>query len=393
MKHYDKSNWKKVRLGDIVDIFSGGTPKTSTPEYWNGDILWCTPTDITANEDKYISDTEQKISALGLQNSATRLLPENTLLLCSRATIGAVKIATKPICTNQGFKNLVCKDVMDTDFLYYYIPKLKPQMIFLASGSTFLEISKKQLAGIEFTIPTTKSEQVYIANVLSKIDSAITNLQKLISKQESIKKTTLKLLLEPKSDWNVFYLGQLGIFYGGLSGKTKNDFIDGNAKYITYNNVYKNIIINPDQLAYVRISSTEHQNEVFHGDILFTQSSETLEEVGFSSAYMLETHCYLNSFCFGFRPHKDRIDSIFFAYFTHSNLVRKEIMKAAQGITRINLSAERLKKIKIHLPDIQTQKRIATQLSEIDAHIENLKQQLAKQRAIKQGLMDYFFGN
>lgn len=322
----------------------------------------------------------------------TKFAQDGDIVICVRAPVGIVNITDRKICIGRGLASISAKDSIDQRFLFYLIQSKKKVIEILASGSTFSCISGPQLSELMLDIPS-KDKQSVISKALYSLEKHISNLEQLIRKQESIKKTTLKLLLEPKSDWDVFCLGQLGIFYGGLSGKTKNDFIEGNAKYITYNNVYKNIIINPDQLAYVKISSAEHQNEVYYGDILFTQSSETVEEVGFSSAYLLETPCYLNSFCFGFRPNKDRIDSVFFAYFTHSNLVRKEIMKAAQGITRINLSAERLKKIKVHLPDIQTQKRIAAQLSEIDAHIDNLKQQLAKQRAIKQGLMDYFFGN
>lgn len=385
LKHYDKSNWKKVRLGDVVDIFSGGTPKTSTPEYWNGDILWCTPTDITANEDKYISDTEQKISALGLQNSAARLLPENTLLLCSRATIGAVKIATKPICTNQGFKNLVCRDVMDTDFLYYYIPKLKPQMIFLASGSTFLEISKKQLAGIEFAIPTAKSEQVYIANVLSKIDSAIINLQKLISKQESIKKTTVKLLLQPKEDWITKTIGEICDFYAAGS---KSSYITENGQYYIVDMgaiSSDGLLIATKQTNYAcdflkKNDLVMPKDDIGGGQII--GKTIVIEE---DDKYILGDHVYKLT---------TTINAKFLSYLINSPDINKYMRKMATGSAQLGLSKHSIAKCKVCFPAQETeQQRIAAQLNEIDAHIDNLKQQLAKQRAIKQGLMDYFFGN
>ena len=372
MKHYDKSNWKKVRLGDIVDIFSGGTPKTSTPEYWNGDILWCTPTDITANEDKYISDTEQKISALGLQNSATRLLPENTLLLCSRATIGAVKIATKPICTNQGFKNLVCKDVMDTDFLYYYIPKLKPQMIFLASGSTFLEISKKQLAGIEFTIPTTKSEQVYIANVLSKIDSAITNLQKLISKQESIKKTTLKLLLTPKPHWTEY--------------KIKEKF-----------KVTRGLVLSTNQMS-------KSQNGVFQYPVYSSQTQNN-GLIGFYNNFLYQdaitwTTDGANAGFVRFRPGKFYCTNVCGVLLSDEgyantcvatmlgNVSKKYVSYVGNPKLMNNVMAE----IPLLFPSVQEQQYISDKIQKLDQQLEHLRSELDKYRSIKNGLMDYFFG-
>ena len=99
--------WSKQQLGDICNIINGGTPSTSIAEFWNGKILWCTPTDITSCSTKYIYTTESKIRESGLKASSATLLPKGALLLCSRATIGEVRIAGNAICTNQGFKSLV----------------------------------------------------------------------------------------------------------------------------------------------------------------------------------------------------------------------------------------------------------------------------------------------
>ena len=111
--------WKAKTLGEVATIVSGGTPKTSIPEFWDGNIAWCTPTDITGSPGKYLKTTERCITDSGLKNSSASLLPVGSLLLCSRATIGEIKIASVSVCTNQGFKSLICKVGTSFEFLYY----------------------------------------------------------------------------------------------------------------------------------------------------------------------------------------------------------------------------------------------------------------------------------
>ena len=174
--------WKNVAISSIAEILSGGTPSTANIEYWNGSIKWCTPSDITKQKSKYLYGTEKTISEKGLKESSATLLPEKTILLCSRATIGEMSIATSPITTNQGFKNLVCKDCVHNEFLYYALFPLRPKMIELAIGTTFLEISKTALGSIRIDIPESYEEQFAIAEALSDIDNLISSLQKLIEK-------------------------------------------------------------------------------------------------------------------------------------------------------------------------------------------------------------------
>ena len=141
-----EGEWDMVALGDVADIRNGGTPRTGVPVYWGGRIPWCVPTDITASRGKYLTTTTRKITPEGLANCGASLLPAGALLLCSRATIGEVKIASMPVATNQGFKSMVCAELVDYEFLYYRVVTLKERMIDLATGSTFLEISKRDLA-------------------------------------------------------------------------------------------------------------------------------------------------------------------------------------------------------------------------------------------------------
>jgi type I restriction enzyme, S subunit len=186
--------WATKRLGDTADIWSGATPSTQVAAYWNGGIQWCTPTDITGTLGKYLLATERRITAEGLASCAAKLLPAGALLLCSRATIGEIKIAASPVCTNQGFKSLICRSGVSNEFLYYLLLTLKPQMIERAIGSTFLEIGKRDVASIQVRMPS-YGEQQAIATALSDIDAEIAALEGRREKTSAVKQGMMQQLL------------------------------------------------------------------------------------------------------------------------------------------------------------------------------------------------------
>ena len=187
-------SWEVRRLGDIADIVGGGTPSTSVHEYWDGGIAWCTPTDITGSSGKFLERTARTISQAGMAESAAHLLPAGALLLCTRATIGELKIARFPICTNQGFKSLVCDTDSSSNFLYYKLLTLKSEFVEKASGSTFLEISKKDVAALRLEIPPLP-EQVAIAAVLSDMDAELAALDARRDKTRALKQGMMQELL------------------------------------------------------------------------------------------------------------------------------------------------------------------------------------------------------
>lgn len=188
--------WEVKRLGEIADIRSGGTPSTTQPQFWDGDVLWCTPTDITAlNGFKYLNSTSRTISQQGLKASSAELIPANSITMTSRATIGECAINQVPVTTNQGFKNFVPHETIDVEFLYYLLVTQKQGFISLCGGSTFLEIGKGQLATFEVRLPATKAEQTVIATILSDMDAEIAALEAKCAKAREIKQGMMQELL------------------------------------------------------------------------------------------------------------------------------------------------------------------------------------------------------
>jgi type I restriction enzyme S subunit len=186
--------WETTTVGNCVSILQGGTPSTTNPRYWDGNIVWVTPGEITKLSGMYISSSERMITEAGLENSSATMLPEGTILLCTRATIGDLAIATKPMTTNQGFKNLICKIGYHNVFMAYLLKTMKNTMLSLAIGTTFLEISKKNLAAIQIRVPVFE-EQKAIADALTAMDEEIQALKTEREKMIQIREGAMDDLL------------------------------------------------------------------------------------------------------------------------------------------------------------------------------------------------------
>lgn len=189
------NQWKTRKLGEVTEIFKGGTPHRNVAKYFRGDIAWAIPSDLTAlDADLYIHDTATHISEEALGKSAAKLLPIGTVLLTSRATIGETAITTVPMATNQGFANFVCHETLSNVFLAYYLRYIKEKLNDLAGGSTFKEVTKGTLLNIEIPLPPL-NEQRAIAEALSDVDAEIAALEQRRDKTRTIKQGMMQQLL------------------------------------------------------------------------------------------------------------------------------------------------------------------------------------------------------
>ena len=390
--------WESTRIGEIAEVVGGGTPKTEVGEYWNGEIKWFTPSEI--GKTKYIFDSERHISDNGLKNSSAKLLPKYTILLSSRATVGEISIALTECSTNQGFQSLITKNNVDNEFIYYLISTIKNEFLRRSSGSTFLEISKNEIKRIPVTIPEL-SEQNKISNLFSAIDNKIEMLEKKCQYYQVFKKYLMQRIFSSQDDklrfnkntsWEKYTLNDIGKTYNGLSGLSKDNFEKGNSKYITYKSIFDNNILESNFTENVDLND-KSQNEVKKGDLFFTGSSETPEDVGMASVLNSTIkNCYLNSFCFGFRLNNNYIVSpLFLAYYLRSPIMRNKIMILAQGSTRFNLSKKEILKLEIEIPPIAEQQQVIELLQNIDNKINKISMQTYNFHEFKKGLLQQMF--
>ena len=175
------AEWKERTLGDLGTIVGGGTPSRERTEYWHGPIRWLTPGELTGKNAKYVSETQSCITELGLSSSGARLLPQGSLLVTSRATIGSCALAGVPMATNQGFKNLIPSTEIDPSYLFYLGRTLGREMTRRATGTTFLEISGREFGHIKVRLPPWE-EQRRIAEILDTIDETIQATERVIAK-------------------------------------------------------------------------------------------------------------------------------------------------------------------------------------------------------------------
>ena len=183
------------------------------------------------------------------------------------------------------------------------------------------------------------------------------------------------------------------MFYGGLTGKSKSDFTDGNAKFVTYMNVYSNIAIDTNINDMVKIAAGEKQNKIEYGDVVFTGSSETSDDCGMSSALTTQPNedLYLNSFCFGFRLHdKTILLPDFMKFLFRSENVRKQIVKTASGVTRFNVSKKRFGEVAIPVPPIAEQQRIVTILDKFEKLVNDILEGLPAEIAARRQQYEYY---
>ena len=164
--------WKQRTVTQLGRVESGGTPASGNPTYWGGDIAWVTPGEITKQQTRHLATTERTITKDGLAESSTKLLPAGSVIVCTRATVGELAIATGPITTNQGFKNIVPSDRHDSDFIYYLLLHNKKALNRVAAGSTFTEVSKADFERLTFIVPVLEGQRA-IAGILIDSDETI----------------------------------------------------------------------------------------------------------------------------------------------------------------------------------------------------------------------------
>lgn len=206
---------EKCKLGDICEIVSGSTPKTTIEEYWDGDVKWITPAEL--NENVYIiNDSVRKITKLAVEKTGLSSFPEGTVILSTRAPIGKVAIAGCEMYCNQGFKNLICSEKIFNKYLYWF---LKGNTMFLNSlgrGATFKEISKAIVSEIEINVPEIE-EQHEIVKILEKVNTIIRFRKQELSVLDTLVKARFVEMFENKTEYDQFRLEEIADIVSGIT--------------------------------------------------------------------------------------------------------------------------------------------------------------------------------
>lgn len=405
--HFFTDGWQNFKFNEIFEFISNNT-FTRNDLSNTGYVKNIHYGDILTKYNSFLNAEDNGIPYININIDLSKFeiksyIKSGDIIIADTAedeTVGkAVEIINVNCLMLSGLHTLLCRPKIQfaDKFLGYYLNSayFHNQLIPFIVGTKVSSISRSSISQTCLIVPKI-GEQKKIAEALADIDSLICLSKKLITKKKAIKQGAMQELLTGKTRlpgftgaWYKKYIGKIGEFYGGLTGKNKNDFGHGSCRYITFMNVLSNPAIDISKLEKVDVKKGEIQNKVQYGDLFFNTSSETPEEVGMCSVLLAELeNTYLNSFCFGFRLTDDNYNPLFLSYLFNSNIGRKIMSKLAQGATRYNLSKSAFSETIIKVPDKDEQDAIANVLSDMDNEINALEQKLEKYRQIKQGMME-----
>ncbi len=392
--------WEQRKLGDVADIVGGGTPSTNNPNYWDGDIDWYAPAEIAGQI--YFDSSQRKITEQGYENSSAKMLPPGTVLFTSRAGIGKTAILSKKGCTNQGFQSIVPhNDELDSYFVFSRTDELKQYGELVGAGSTFVEVSGKQMAAMNLKMPTTIEEQQTIGRFFKRLDTLITLHQRKYEKLVNIKKSMLDKMFPPNGasvpeirfkgftdPWEQRKLGEL-VEIGDIDHRMPETVADGIPYLMTGDFVGTNelnfdgtkMISEED---YCQLSQKIKPEK---GDILFARYAS----VG-AARYVDFTRKFLISYSCAIIKKSKKINSKYLYHFITSGKVQQQIKLEINTGSQANIGIDSMKNhIVVSMPPLEEQTKIADALSNLDHLITLHQRKLEKLQNIKKSCLEKMF--
>ena len=383
--------WEESTIGKEFDLYSGNTPSRLNKEHFKGKVNWISSGEL---KNHYIYSSKEQISEDAAKN--LKLLPKGTFVIAiygleAEGVRGTGSITQEPSTISQACMAFIPQGDIENEFLYSWYKKHGEVIgVRYAQGTKQQNLSYDILEKFKIAYPSIK-EQKKLNKFIALLDERIAVQSRLIDRLQSLMIGLNNSLYEQYGNDITTSFMELGYSYSGLSGKSAKDFGSGKP-FITYLNVYSNIIVDETDYQYVRINDGEKQNIVRTGDVLFTLSSETPEEVGIGSVYLGEKEVYLNSFCFGIHIERNQLAySPYLSYYVTSTAFRKFIYPFAQGSTRFNLCKADFEKASIKLPSLDNQKRISAMLDCIAEKIQAEKAILEYYNIQRQYLLRQMF--
>ena len=409
--------WKTTELSpNLCTIIAGSTPATVDARYWEGENVWITPNDLSRFDGHIIRDSNRKLTDLGVKRATGKLLPAHSVVISCRAPVGYCAIVSVPFSTNQGCKTLICHGINET-YLYYVLTQSTAALERVSSGTTFLELPKKELAQFKMSFPVSSAEQSKIAEILLTMDEAIDKTRALIEKYKNIKVGMMHDLLTNGIDeygnirstetheYNDSLVGKIPAEWDvqPLSNLTEKI---ADRDHTTPNYVMHGVyIVSPkdfdeyDRINFskcARISHKDHminrkKTDIRRGDLIFTRIGAGLGKVCCVTEDMPE-FSILHSAAM-VRVNRN-ITALLLMYIIKSFYFQKQISDGIQSIGVPDLGLDKINSLLVSYPtNGQEQERITEILVAADERIQTERDYLAKLQDIKQGLMQDLLTN
>ena len=390
--------WEQRELGEISDIVGGGTPSTSNPDYWDGDIDWYAPAEIS--EQIFINSSSRKITKSGFENSSAKMLPVGTVLFTSRAGIGKTAILCKEGCTNQGFQSIVPhENELDSYFIFSRTEELKRYGETKGAGSTFVEVSGKQMTNMTLMMPTSFEEQRQIGTYFRTLDHLITLHQRKCETLQKLKKSMLQKMF-PKNGscfpeirfagfTDAWELRKLSLSFDILQNNTLSrselSIENGAARNVHYGDIlvkYGEVLdLKTEELPFIQSSQTVDKLKgsfLQNGDIIMADTAED-ETAGKCTeiANLDNMNVLAGLHTIPLRP-KQKYAVGYLGYYMNSGSFHDKLLPLMQGTKVTSISKSALQGMSILRPaDLEEQRQIGTYFRTLD-HLITLHQRKQK---------------
>ena len=374
-----------VELQECCQIINGSTPSRNTKEYWDGDISWFTPKDLSGLESKYIEDSPEFITLEGYNSCSTTMIPAGSLLFTSRAPIGHLAINRKKSCTNQGFKTLVPNEGVDVEYLYYVIKKNVPKLQDLGNGATFKELSKATISKFKIPLPPLE-EQKKIAAILDAADDYRQKTKALIDKYDELTQSLfLDMFGDPVTNpkgWEVRQLKQIlnldrPLTYGIL--KPEEHDVDG-VVMLRIQDIKGSKVNNGDFHKVSKSLSQRYKRTILIGGEIVISLVGTIGLTAKISNHLKDSNLHRN---LGLISLDEKIISQdYFFNYTLSKGFMFQIKSLTKGGNQPLLNLGSLERLEVNIPPLQLQNQFAERIQAIEVQKAQAQASLIKAKEL-----------
>lgn len=370
----ERKDWKVVKLGDVCDIISGSTPKTKEPTFWEGKHFWITPAELKG--DKWVSSTERTLTDEGVKNAHLQILPVGTVLLSSRAPIGKIAITTVPMYCNQGFKNLVCSDLLKNEYLYWYLLYKEEYIKSLGVGATFKEISKTIVASIPIPVPPLPV-QARIVDELDCLQGILSKKRQQLAEYHSLAQAIFHQMFgDPvvnEKGWEVKKWKELfDTKLGKMLDRSQHTSSQKQYPYLANTNVQWGYFDLSD-LRTMPFSDEELiKYDLEENDLLICEGGESGRCAIWHNKYSNQNILFQKAIHRARIKKANTVDITYISYFIRYSKELGGLKDYISKSTIEHLTGEKLKSLPIPLPPLPLQQSFAARIAAIDSQRERL---------------------
>ena len=389
--------WKVARLGYVAEVVGGSTPSRSRKEFWEGEVPWVVPSELTKLKGRYLTVAKEAITDAGLQSAGLTLIPSGSVLLTTRATIGVTAINAIPVTTNQGFQNLIVKNGIDPLWLFYGVSSMRIELKKRAAGSTFLEVSRDSVRSLPLLLPPL-TEQRAIAAVLDSIDEAIERTEAVIAAIERLRDALLHELLTRgvpgwhskwkeapgigtiPACWEVVRLGDVCTPPEYGASASARPFDPELPRYVRITDLTDDGRLRTEDARSANPSQVKGY-ELAPDDLLFARSGAT---VGKTYLYRSKDGpCVYAGYLIRFRPVPSLAAPKYLGLWTHSETYQRWVASMFRAGAQPNINAREYSSMRVPLPPLDEQGTVVAALDGIDDTLDRSRTERDRLHSLK----------